>query len=303
MNWEFERVAGPYNGPLGGVAWDGSGLLFSLISEERILRLDPRDGSIGEFRRYTTRTNGIAFGADGVLYGCQEGGRRIVQYPQDGSARTTTNHLDGRMQNHPYDLTLDSAGRVWFSDPYHPVPAYGPQMDALLEHASVLRLERDNQRHWRLVRMTFDTKAPRAVLLAEDERTLFLSEGETTSAAPRELRAYSITSGGTLAPCHVLHTFGSDVRGPHRGIEGMCLESGGNMVACAGWKQSGPGPMIYVFSPAGVVLHMQPLPFDVPSRCAFGDAGLDTLYISSLDGTLHRAKNTGLCGRSAKHAG
>ena len=31
MNWKFEPVAGPFKGALGGVAWDGSGMLVSLI--------------------------------------------------------------------------------------------------------------------------------------------------------------------------------------------------------------------------------------------------------------------------------
>ena len=41
MAWTFEKIAGPFEGPTGGLAWDGSGMLFSAVAEGRILRYDP----------------------------------------------------------------------------------------------------------------------------------------------------------------------------------------------------------------------------------------------------------------------
>jgi gluconolactonase len=78
-----------------------------------------------------------------------------------------------------------------------------------------------------------------------------------------------------------------------RGIEGVCLDSGGNIVACAGWKKGGVGPSIYVISASGTILETHPAPADLPMRCAFGDAGLDSLYLTAGDGGLYRARNTG----------
>ena len=77
MTWNFERVAGPFKGRTGGMAWDGTGMLFSVVGEERVLRFDPKTGTAEEFRRYTGRVNGLAIAADGTVYGAQEGGRRI----------------------------------------------------------------------------------------------------------------------------------------------------------------------------------------------------------------------------------
>jgi len=296
MTWKFERVAGPYQGPTGGLAWDGTAMLFSVINEERILRFDPKAGRVADFRRYSGRTNGIAFGPDGILYGCQEGGRRVIQYLPDGSATTTTTRLDGCIHNHPSDVTVDSTGRVWFTDPYHPVAAFGPQIFPPLEHASVLRLERDERRAWKISRITYDTAAPRAVRLSADEKTLYVAEG-SEGDGPRELRAYPVREDGTVGPCTVLHVFGRDHRGVHRGIEGMCLDSDGNIVACAGWTRSGPGPLIYVFSPSGAVQETHPLPGDMPMRCAFGDVDLASLYVTTAGGNLYRARATGRRGR------
>lgn len=293
MTWKFELVAGPYQGPTGGLAWDGKSMLFSAVDEGRILRFHPNTGAADEFRRYTNRTNGIAFGPDGILYGCQEGGRRVIQFLPDGSAVPTANQLAGRYHNQPSDLAIDRQGRIWFSDPYHNTPAFGPQLFPPLDHASVLRLERDDRRAWKIVRITFDTLAPRAVLLSDDEHMLYVAEGDTGRNGPRELRAYPITSDGSAGPYTVLHTFGSDYRGVHRGIEGMCLDHEGNIVACGGWRRSGPGPLIYVFSPTGTVVETHPLPTDLPMRCAFGDADLTSIYVTTAEGHLYRAKATG----------
>ena len=290
MAWTFERVAGPYKGATGGLAWDGAALFFSAVAEERILRFDPVSNSAAVYRRWTYRTNGLALGPNGELYGGQEGGRRVIQFLPDGITTPTALQLGARYHNFPCDLAVDSKGRVWFSDPYNPVPAFGPQMVPLLDHQSVLRMHSD--RGWTLQRMTTDTTGPRAIALCADEKTLYVADGDT-NARIRELRAYPILDDGTLAPCRVLHSFGSDHRGAHRGIEGMCLDSEGNIIACAGWTKSGPGPLMYVFSPSGAVLETQPLPSELPMRVAFGDTGLASLYLTTGEGNLYRARNIG----------
>jgi gluconolactonase len=73
----------------------------------------------------------------------------------------------------------------------------------------------------------------------------------------------------------------------------MCLDSEGNIVACAGWKRGGAGPMVYVITPGGTIIESHPAPVDMPMRCAFGDAGLAGLYLTAGDGGIYRARDTG----------
>jgi gluconolactonase len=293
MDWEFELVAGPYGGTTEGPAWDGEALLFTHIPESRILRYEPQSGAVTEFRKYTNRTNGLAFSADGHLYGCQSGSRRIVRFNSDGSTAVLADRLDGHFHNHPNDLAIDRQGRIWFTDPFGRLPAPGPQLQGLLDHASVLRLEQRPDRTWTIRRMTYDTTSPNGILVSQDQQTLYVAQSDYGEDKKRELRAYPIREDGTLGSYSVLHTFGIDARGPHRGVDGMCLDTEGNIIACAGWQQSGPGPMIYVFSPAGRVLETHPMPVDRPTNCTFGDADLRTLYITTGGGHLYRVRNTG----------
>ncbi|MBI4189930.1 MAG: SMP-30/gluconolactonase/LRE family protein [Betaproteobacteria bacterium] len=289
MIWEFEKVAGPYKGRTGGLAWDGSAMLFSAVQEERALRFDPGTGKADVFRNYIGRTNGLAIAADGSVFGAQEGGRRVIHLLKDGSTAPTNDLLDGKHHNQPTDVIVDSAGRVWIADPYNGTPPYGSPVYPFPNHASVLRLERDGPRAWKLKRITYDTKGPRSVLLSADEKTLYVADGDVERGDTCQLLAYPVKPDGDIEPVKVLVTF----MATERGIEGMCLDSEGNIVACAGWKKSGAGPVIYVISASGTLLETHPAPADMPMRCAFGDAGLASLYVTAGDGGLYRAVATG----------
>jgi len=269
-------------------------MLFSAVAEGRILRYDPARGKASEFRKYTNRTNGLAFAPGGALYGCQESSRRVIRFAEDGSTTTTAFLLDGGYHNQPNNLAIDSQGRIWFSDPWSELRASGPQIFPPLGHASVLRLELDSFRKlWSIRRMTYDTVAPRAVALSPDESTLYVAETDNSPQGLRELRAYPILPDNTLGPHTLLHAFGRD----HRGIEGMCTDHEGNIVVCAGWKKSGPGPLVEVFSPAGAILESHPVPSDQPMNCAFGDVDLASLYVTTAAGELLRTRGFGRRGR------
>ena len=115
-----------------------------------------------------------------------------------------------------------------------------------------------------------------------------------TSPERRELRAYDILPDGSLGRYIVLHQFGEDYRGSQRGIDGMCFDMEGNIVASAGSYASGPGPMIYIWDSKGRVLETHPMPVgvDTPTNCTFGDPDQRTLYITTGGGHLFRVRNT-----------
>lgn len=296
MAWDFELVAGPFKGRTGGLAWDGSAMLFSAVFEERILRFDPGTARVTNFRKYTGRTNGVAVAVDGSVFGAQEGGRRIVRFLPDGSTVQTCDLLDGRHHNQPTDLVIDNHARVWFADPHNPVPPFGPDgIYPFLEHASVLRLQRDPRQLWSLVQVTSDTVAPRALALSPDEATLYVADGDPEQdRRPCTLRAYRLGADGSTGAAEVLHVFAAS----ERGIEGLCVTSDGNLITCGGAAGRGFGPFVTMFSPTGRILATYPVPTDLPMRCAFGDAGLDSLYLTTGRGQLFRVQATGLCGIS-----
>lgn len=284
MSWNWEPLDGPHSITEGPV-WDGAGLLYTAIDRNEIRRYDPATGTVTVVYRDTGEANGLALGPDGTLFACEGGRRAVVAYDNTGQRTVLIEAFNGLRLNSPNDLVIDSAGRIWFTD-----PRYGDNhSDRELDHCSVFRLTPESgSRRWTIERVTFDTTRPNGILLSPGERTLYVAQSDYTPEAPRQLRAYPLIEGGAVGPFVVLHDFG-----PHRGIDGMCLDTEGNIVATCGWEVSGPGPRIAVFAPDGGVLEEHPLPGGRPTNCAFGGKSLTDLYITTIGGHLYRVKNSG----------
>jgi gluconolactonase len=270
MASRFERVAGPFEGPAAGLAWDGAGMLFSILSpgkragEGRILRFDPRLGETSVWRPFTNRTSGIAFGADRALYGCQELSRRIVRFNPDGSASLLATLLDGRVHNLPTSLAIDSRGRIWFCDSRSPLRTSGPLIYPQGEFESVLRLEFDpGSKAWRLQRLVAGLDAPRAIALSRDEHTLYVADRQG-------LHAFAVRNDALDGRRWLSES----------AISGLNVQQDGRIIACA-------GASLLVLEASGAVRETWPLPGGEAVNCAFG--GQD-LYVTTTAGELWRGR-------------
>jgi gluconolactonase len=279
MSWSFERVAGPFNFTEGSV-WTGEALLFSDFPSSRTYRYDPLTGETTLYLEGTEEGNGQTLDREGRLLQVRHKGRRVVRYEADGSVTVLADQFGDLRLNSPNDVVVDRLGRIWFTD-----PRYGDVRDDMeLEHESVYRLDPQADDTFLLTRVTYDTTCPNGLIVTPEMDTLIVAQSKYGDGELRELRAYPILNDGSLGAYEVLHNFY-----PHRGIDGMRLDDHGNIVACAGWEQSGPGPMIYLMTPNGRVLETHPTPAN-PTNCCFGDADLGTLYVTAADGCLYRAR-------------
>ena len=286
MSWDFIAVQGPFGGTSEGPAWDGESLLFTHIPESKIYRFNPKTSTTEVFRENTNCANGLMFDESGNLYACEGGGRRVVRY--DGaSIEVLAESYEGSKLNVPNDLAIDTQGRVWFTDPFYE-GAGGPwsedRSNKELDHDSVYRIDMTDGKSTAVSRVTEDTTRPNGLLFSLDYQTLYVAQSGRVPEEERQLRAYPVNSDGSLGSHEVIHDFGE-----HRGIDGMVLDADGNIVATAGYKAGGPGPLIYVFSASGEVLETHPTPFDRPTNCSFGGEDLSTLYVTTGDGFLLRA--------------
>jgi gluconolactonase len=296
MSWEFERVAGPY-GFTEGPVWDGGGVLFTDIPNDRVMRYDVDTEECTVRHTGTGAANGLKLDADGALYACEMNGRRVGRYADGGGDgdpdadgyEVVVDRYGGARFNSPNDLAIDDEGTVWFTDPFYDADWEPADKRLELDHRSVYRV--DPEAPETLTRVTHDTTNPNGLLVSPDGATLYVAQSDYDGA--RELRAYPIAPDGSAGDYEVLHDFG-----PHRGIDGMCLDAEGNVVATAGAAESGPGPLIYVFTPSGRVLETHPTPDPRPTNCCFGGDDLATLYVTGSDGCLYRAATdrTGLLG-------
>jgi sugar lactone lactonase YvrE len=94
-----------------GPSVDKSGrLFFSDVRGSKIYKVD-LDGKVSVFVENSRGTNGMMFGPDDRLYGCQMRGRRIVAYDPDGTEHTIAADVS------PNDLVVTREGGVYFTDP------------------------------------------------------------------------------------------------------------------------------------------------------------------------------------------
>ena len=278
MSWEFENIGGPFT-LTEGPAWDGDGLVFSDIEASRIMRFDVGSHECTSYREKTNRANGLMFDKHGRLYACEQDAGRIVRYEKNGAVTILADSYKGNRFNSPNDLAIDSSGTVWFTD-----PRYGDHSGMALSHMSVYRLETRAAGQWDVERVVFNTTRPNGVLLSMEEDVLYVSQAGFLHGEKRELRAYPIREDGSLGTDSVLHNFA-----PYRGVDGMCLDTDGNLIACAGEDSGGPGSMIYVFEADGRIVETHPVPFDKPTNCTFGGPELKTLFVTTIGGYLLRA--------------
>ncbi len=290
MSWKFELLMKPPAIPLTeGPVWTGEEILFTHIRASKILRYDLKTNAITEWRGGTNRTNGLAFDVNGGLFGCCSGGRSIVRFDPDGKNTVIADRLDGKKLSTPNDLAIDRKGRIWFTNPVNEGNWDKTEIEEL-DHRSVLRADPQKDGSYTVTRVTFDTTQPNGILVSQDNRTLYVAESGYAMGVPRQLRAYPIKEDGSLGQYDALFTWGDDARGVHRGIDGMCLDADGNIVATNGWEVSGPGPMITVFSPTGRVLETHPVPAIRPTNCCFGGPDLTTLFVTTTQGHFFRAQ-------------
>ncbi len=279
MNWNFETLI-QLDGITEGPVWADTVLYFSHIPSSRVMCYHPASGQVFPHITNTQASNGLMLDQQGFLYACEGRGRRMVQYGSASEPVDICSRYEGRRLNSPNDVAVDSKGQVWFTD-----PRYGEnRSDMELDHESVYRLILESEGSWKCQRMTFDTTSPNGILLSRDESVLYVAESKYGDNQKRELRAYPILSEGVLGQYEVLHNFS-----PHRGIDGMCLDAEGNIIATSGWELSGPGPMINVFAPNGRILETHPVPCNRPTNCTFGGPLLQTLFVTSTDGHLLQA--------------
>ncbi len=288
--WNWEQIASHENLTEGPV-WDGSALLYNECAAHTTFRWDPATKNSEVWRSNTGAANGMTFDRSGGLWACEGDAHRVTKINSDdpnAEPEVIAAAYNNETLNWPNDIAVSASGRVYFSD-----PNYSSEPNNL-PHESVYMAEHSFGGAWSVTRVTFDTAKPNGVLLSRDEKTLYVADSTHSAGIPRELRAYPVLENGTLGPGEQLFSFGEN-----RGIDGMTLTTEGLIVATAGSPDSGPGSMIYVFDPSGLVKETHRTPAESPTNCTFGGGSLGDLYVTFATGYVYRVTNTGMTGHLA----
>lgn len=247
------------------------------------------DGKQKVFRK-DAGTNGLLLDAKGRLVSCDSEARRMSRTDLDtGKVTILTDRYDGKRYNNPNDLTIDSQGRIYFSD-----PRYGKRdgMEILDDKGrtieGVYRIDPDNKVTRIIGR---ELERPNGVLVSADEKYLFVADNNNSDLkGARKLWRFNLKKDGTVdfASKKMLYDWS-----PGRGPDGIKADREGRLYVAAGLnKPNAVEPAkdkkggIYVFTPEGKLLTFLPVPRDEVTNCAFGGPDLRTLYVTG-GGTLY----------------
>lgn len=257
---EGEFTEGP------AVAPDGS-IVFSDIGN-RLLKFNPQTKQLTIFREKSGRANGLMYNRQGELIACEGastgGGRRISITSKDGAIKTLSDSFEGKRFNSPNDLAIAPSGWVYFTD-----PRYGGDEPRELDFEGVFGVKPDGTTFL----ATHDVLKPNGILITPDGKRAYVADNDPKPESQRSLLSFDIDEQGKFTNKRVLFEIGAG-----RGIDGMTLDSAGNIYATAG---TGEKSGVYIFSPEGKHLALIKMPGD-PTNCTFGGKEeANALYITA----------------------
>lgn len=281
----FPKGAAPVNeGRMGageGPAWSPSGELF-FTGGGNINRRSP-DGKVSVFRASPNGANGLLFDQQRRLVACESRNRRITRTEPDGSITVMADNFEGKKFNSPNDLTIDSKGRIYFSD-----PRYGGRDGMELQEEGVYRIDAPGK-----VARVIGREVERAngVLVSPGDEFLYVADNNNNKVGgARKLWRFRLQpDGSVVASSRKLVYDWMDGRGP----DGVKMDSRGRLFVAGGLNKPNPPyetadrikAGVYVLSTEGKLLEFVAIPVDEVTNCAFGGTDLKTLYITA-GGTL-----------------
>jgi gluconolactonase len=245
-----------------------------------------KDGKVSVYREQAGKPNGLLVDAMGRLIVCEQGERRVTRTEKDGAITVLAERYQGKRFNSPNDLTIDSKGRIYFSD-----PRYGPRGDMEMKEG-VYRIDAPGMVQRVLEQ---EVERPNGVLVSPKDESLYVADNNNnTAGGARKLWRFHLKADGTVeAGSRKLIFDWGNARGP----DGMKMDRAGRLFVAGGLNKPHPPHEtadklkggVYVFSPAGKLLQFVAVPLDEVTNCAFGGADGKSLYITA-GGGLFRSK-------------
>jgi gluconolactonase len=263
-----------------GPAWRDGWLYFS--GAGKISRWKPGGAGPEVFRDPSGGSNGLRFDPQGRLIVCEAGNRRVTRTELDGSITVLAERYEGHRFNSPNDLTLDSQGRIYFSD-----PRYGKRDNMEMDVEGVYRIDAPGQ----VVRVLGrEVERANGVLVSPGGKYLYVADNNNNNrGGARKLWRFTLRPDGSVAPAsrRLIHDW-KDGRGP----DGIKMNARGLLFAAGGLNKPNPPYEtdvkkggISILTPAGKLVDFVRIPKDEVTNCAFGGDDGKTLFITA-GGTL-----------------
>ena len=250
FGWE-EMSAG--HGFTEGPAVDKDGnVFFTDVRQDKIHKIDHASGKVTLFKEQTGGTNGLMFGSDGRLYGCQGKKRQIIAIRPDGSEDVLATDVGSN------DLVVNARNEIWWTEP--------------AQHKIWFT---DGKGTRKTVHEGLDF--PNGIILSPDQSLLMCVDMRS-----KWVWSFQVMPDGGLAngqPFYHLETWDTDSQS---GGDGMTMDTDAHLYVASRLGIQicdAPGRVV------GVINNPQNMQ---PSNCVFGGPGLDYLYTTNREKVFRR---------------
>jgi len=236
-----------------GPAWSPEGfLLFSDTVTNKLYKFVGGKAA-SESGEVAGGPNGNTYDAQGRLYTCEFRQRRVTRTAKNGKTEVLASRFEGKRLNAPNDIVVRRDGHVYFTD-----PAFGNQEDSReLDFYGIFHITPKGD-----LELTAKWKTrPNGITLAPNGRILYVADSDA-----RCVRAFDLDRAGAASNERVVI---DKIPGVPDGIR---TDEKGNIYVA--------GKNVYVYSAQAQLLGDISLA-ETPSNVAFGDADLESLFITA----------------------
>lgn len=252
-----------------GPAWFAAHrtLVWSDIPNNRMLRFDEVNGTVGPFREPSDNTNGNTVDRQGRLVSCEHLTRRVTRTEHDGTITVLASHWKGKRLNSPNDVVVHSDGAVWFTDPSYGILSdyEGLKAESEIGACHVYRIDPQSGE---VELMVDDFVKPNGLAFSPDGSLLYIADTGASHApdGPRHIRRFKVgVDGRSLGGGEVFAECTSGL------FDGFRLDTKGRI-----WTSALDG--VHAYHPDGTLLGKILLPERVANVC-FGGPKRNRLFI------------------------
>jgi gluconolactonase len=222
----------------------------------------------------------------------------VIRIERDGSVTVLADNYEGKKFNSPNDVSIDSQGRLYFTD-----PRYGRRdtMEILdgngKQVEGVYRIDAPGK----VTRIIgSEVERPNGILVSPGDRYLYVADNNNnTEGGARKIWRFDLKKDGSIDPASRKLIFDWHTA---RGPDGFKMDRDGRFYVAAGLNRASRFETtdeykggLFIISPKGKLLEFIAIPKDEATNCAFGGPDLKTLYVTA-GGALYsiRTKTAGL---------
>ena len=256
-----------------GPAWFAAHrtLVWSDIPNNRMLRYDETNGTVGIFRQPANNANGNTVDREGRLITCEHLTRRVVRVEHNGAQAILADRWQGKRLNSPNDVVVRSDRSIWFTDPSYGILSdyEGQRAESEIGACNVYRIDPVSGA---VDLMADDFVKPNGLAFSPDESILYIADTGASHDinGPRHIRAMRVAADGQrlVASGEAQTVFAQCTNGL---FDGFRVDQQGRL-----WASAADG--VHAYASDGTLLGKIRIPEVVANVC-FGGEKRNRLYI------------------------